>query len=235
MSQEIFDSYVENAFNGESGQALFKIEEFRTNYFKYFPEKKEAKVLDIGVGRGEMLKCLSDQGYVNYLGVDISPSTIEHCKHLNLNCELVEDTVKFLAENTKTYKLITLLDVLEHFELDFALTFLRSLFESLEVGGKIIIQVPNMQAPDGHLHFFNDVTHKLGFVEHSLKQILVTAGIKDFKIYPYETITNDSFKSTIKFFLRGIFRKYVRFTRVLTGNLNPEILTPVFYAVIEKK
>ncbi|MFT6069528.1 MAG: 2-polyprenyl-3-methyl-5-hydroxy-6-metoxy-1,4-benzoquinol methylase [Bacteriovoracaceae bacterium] len=235
MSQEIFDSYVENAFNGESGQALFKIEEFRTNYFKFFPEDKNSRILDIGVGRGEMLKCLSDKGYVNYLGVDISPSTIEHCKNLNLNCLLVEDTVKFLDDNKESYNLITLLDVLEHFDLEFALVFLKALFNSLNSGGRIIIQVPNMQAPDGHLHFFNDVTHKLGFVEHSLKQILVTAGIKDFKIYPYETITNSSIKSKVKFFLRGLFRKYVKFTRVLTGNLNPEILTPVFYAVVEKK
>ncbi len=37
IMQEIFDSYVENSFDGNK-QAEFKFEQFNLNYRKYFPE-----------------------------------------------------------------------------------------------------------------------------------------------------------------------------------------------------
>ena len=111
--KEIFDNYVKIAFSNYE-QADFKFKQFEYNYRKYFPQDLESKVLDIGVGRGEMLTCFRNWGYKNYLGIDISPDTINFCKKLGLNVLLVEDTIKFLKNNTLTYDLITMLDVLEH-------------------------------------------------------------------------------------------------------------------------
>lgn len=233
MSEKVFDNYIENAF-GNEGQADFKKAEFIFNYQKYFPKDLNSKIVDIGVGRGEMLSCLKEQGFKNYIGIDISPSTISFCKKLNLNCEHVEDSKRWLEERPNSLSLITLLDVLEHFDLDFALEFLKSAHRALSNDGVFIIQVPNMQAPDGHLHFYNDVTHKMGFLEHSLEQLFITAGIKNFEIYGYENIVGSGPKSLIKKILRALLRKWTRFSRTLHGNLNPEILTPVFYAVVRK-
>jgi len=62
--QEIFDSYVENSF-GEEKQAVFKFKQFEINYKEYFPVNQDARVLDIGIGRGEMLSCYEKWGYKN--------------------------------------------------------------------------------------------------------------------------------------------------------------------------
>lgn len=231
--QEIFDSYVENSF-GEEKQAVFKFKQFEYNYKKYFPKDKDAQVLDIGIGRGEMLTCFKEWGYKNYLGIDISPSTVRFCKSIGLNCELVKDSSKFLQENQNKYDLITLIDVLEHIPREHTVSFLKDLRSALKRGGVLIIQVPNLQAPDGQLHMYNDITHMVGFIEHSLQQVLITAGFKEFHFQGFEEFVDNRFKTKVKKILRSILWKKTRFERLINGNLNPKILNPVFSAIVRK-
>ena len=185
--KEVFDNYIENAF-GEYQQAEFKFKQFEVNYLKHFPSaRKNEPVLDIGIGRGEMLTCFKNWGYTNYLGIDISPSTVSFCKSIGLNCSLVNDTVWYLEDHKDTYVVITLLDVLEHFNKKDAIPLLVAIKSALKAGGVLIfIQVPNLQAPDGHLHRYNDITHEIGFIEHSLAQVLIVAGFTDFKFQGFE-------------------------------------------------
>ena len=231
--KEIFDNYIENAF-GDYNQAEFKFKQFEYNYKRFFPLNSLAKVLDIGIGRGEMLTCMKYWGYTEYLGVDISPSTVDFCKSLGLNCVLVGDTIKWLSDKDSEFDTITLLDVLEHFQKEDVIMLLKSLNKSLKLGGKLIIQVPNLQAPDSQLHRYNDFTHNIGFVEHSLAQVIIAAGILNYKFYGFEEIISDTFKSNIMKFFRLLYWKYCRFTRRINTNLNPVILNPVFFVVATK-
>lgn len=231
--QEIFDSYVENSF-GEEKQATFKFKQFQLNYKKYFPRNKEAKVLDIGIGRGEMLSCYENWGFKNYLGVDISPSTVKYCKSIGLNCELVQDSGQYLKGNKNTFELITLIDVLEHIPREYVVSFLKDVKNALKDDGIFIIQVPNLQAPDGQLHMYNDVTHMMGYIEHSLQQILITAGFTKFHFQGFEEFTDNNFKTKIKKVLRNILWKKTRFERLINGNINPKILNPVFSVIVKK-
>lgn len=234
--EEVFETYVDNAFNNHE-QATIKFKQFEFNYKKEFPEDKSSKVLDIGVGRGEMLTCMKSWGFENYLGVDISPSTIQFCKKLKLNCEQTNDTIKWLNAHPEEFDMITLLDVLEHFKKDDVISMLKALRNSLKNNGKLIIQVPNLQAPDGQLHRYNDFTHEIGFVEHSLKQVLLVSGFTKFNFFGFEDkFIDDSFslKKSFIFILRFCFWKFVRVSRRVSGNLNPEILHPVFYVVVNK-
>jgi 2-polyprenyl-3-methyl-5-hydroxy-6-metoxy-1,4-benzoquinol methylase len=231
--KEIFDSYIENAFGGYV-QAEFKFRQFEINYKKFFPANKDAAILDIGIGRGEMLTCMKNWRYKNYLGIDISPSTVEFCKSLGLKCRLVDDTAGWLQDNQEKFELITLLDVLEHIKKENTIHFLKCLKASLNNKGLLIVQVPNLQAPDGQLHRYNDFTHEVGYIEHSLQQVLLTAGFKDIRFYGFEELTEDNFHKLLTKFLRVLFWRYVRFTRTITGALNPSILNPVFFAVVRK-
>lgn len=231
--KELFDSYIETAF-GEHKQAEFKFAQFEKNYKRFFPPNKNAFVLDIGIGRGEMLSCMKNWGYQNYLGVDISPSTVNYCKSLGLNCLMVGDVTKWLTKRNDSFELITLLDVLEHIKKEETIEFLKALKLSLKEGGILIIQVPNLQAPDGQLHRYNDFTHEVGYVEHSLQQVLKTAGFNEISFYGFEDSISRSWKEIIRIILRAFFWKYTRFIRIINGNLNPEILNPVFYAVVKK-
>lgn len=230
---DIFDSYIDNAFDNY-GQATFKFDSFDYNYRKFFPLDHKAKVLDIGIGKGEMLSCMKDWGYENYIGIDISPSTVAFCTSLGLNCLLVEDTTKWLSGRESSYDVITLLDVLEHIKKEEIVPFLRCLYKALAPGGTIIIQVPNMQAPDAQLHRYNDFTHEVGFIEHSLRQVMLSAGIVNFKFGGFEDAYKRNFRTRVRYHLRNIYWAYSRFLRKINANLNPAILNPVFFAVVHK-
>ena len=181
-----------------------------------------------------MLSCMNHWGFKNASGVDISPSTINFCRSIDLACELTEDTTAWLSENKGKFDLITLLDVLEHVPRDQTISFCSALRESLKPGGTLIVQVPNLQAPDGHLHHFNDFTHVSGFIEHSLSQVLLTAGFGEINFYGFEEFYESSPKVMIKKVFRLFYLKWVRFTRAINGNINPKILTPVLFAVVKR-
>ncbi|BEI34778.1 hypothetical protein PHIN6_02960 [Polynucleobacter sp. HIN6] len=230
--KEIFDNYVETSFDGYQ-QATFKFKQFKINYEKFLPKDKKSLVLDIGIGRGEMLSCMRDWGF-NYQGVDISPSTVKFCQSHKLKCEVTDDTVQWLLNNRKKFSLITCLDVLEHVPQNQTINFLKAIKSSLSNGGVAIIQVPNLQSPYGYLHHFNDFTHVSGFVEHSLRQVLLAAGFKQIELYGFEEIFATSLKQRLRLALRFFYRRAVRFLRALNANPNPKILDPVIFAVARK-
>lgn len=231
--KDIFDSYIENAFDGYE-QAIFKLKQFEYNYRKHFPDDRNTKILDIGIGRGEMLTCMKNWGYSNSFGIDISPSTVKFCKSLGLECTLVDDTVEWLMENKDTFALITLLDVLEHIKKENVVAFVQALRDALKPDGILIIQVPNSQSPDFQLHRYNDITHEVGYVEHSLSQVLIAAGIQKFYFTGFEELFVNNLRDLFIKLCRSIHWSIVRKLRKVDGNLNPDILHPVFYAIIRK-
>jgi len=231
--KEIFETYVDNAF-GEYKQAEFKFEQFENNYKKFFPADKDSFVLDVGIGRGEMLSCMKNWGYRNYLGVDISPSTVSFCRSIQLNCMQINETSEWLQGYPNHFDLITLLDVLEHVNKENTIHFLRAIHSSLKSTGVVIIQVPNLQAPDGQLHRYNDFTHEVGYVEHTLSQVLMCSGFTNINFYGFETLIARSYTSYKQLLLRRIYWKFIRKIREITENLNPNILHPVMFAVATK-
>ncbi len=230
---EIFDNYVETSFEGE-GQATPKFKQFEYNYRKLFPADTTEQVLDIGIGRGEMISCMNNWGYSNYLGVDISKSTVEYCKNLGLNVELIADTRTWLQQHEQSFSLITLLDVLEHVPKHEVVSFLKDVKTALKPGGVLIIQVPNLQAPDSQLHRYNDFTHESGFVENSMKQVLLAAGFKDFYFRGFEIFVHASLVERVARIGRYIYWQITKILRKLNTNLSPNILNPVFFAVVKK-
>lgn len=182
-----------------------------------------------------MLTCFKMWGYDNCIGIDISKSCVDFVKSLGLNCELVEDTQEWLRKHPNTFDLITLLDVLEHIPRENVISFLKDIYNALKPGGILIIQVPNLGAPDSNLHMYNDITHYVGYTEHSLQQVLITAGFKKIHFQPFEEIVDKNLKAVLHKFIRYIYWKMVRFVRKVNCNLNPSILTPVFSAIVYKE
>lgn len=229
--KEIFDDYVRNAFGSEV-QAEFKFKQFEYNYRGYFPTNRAARVIDIGIGRGEMLACMRDWEYENYIGIDISPATIKFCASIGLKCKYVDSTERYLLEHASQFDVITLLDVLEHVKKDSVVAFLQALRTALKPGGVLIIQVPNSQAPDGQLHRYNDITHEVGYIEHSLAQVLLAASFVNFHFKGFEAFVSRRPIEVVRRFCRMIHWGFVRLLRMVDGNLNPKILHPVFFAVV---
>ncbi len=232
--QEEFNDYIASGINNQNLIAEQK-RTFMKNYERFFPQDKKSFVLDIGIGRGEMLWCMKERGFDNYLGIDISPSVVEYCRKAGYNCELVEDAVGFLNKNPNRFSVITMLDVLEHIELEKVVGFLSAIKTALAPGGKFIVQTPNMQAPYGYMTRYHDITHKFGVDERSLGQLLVSAGFHDYKCYSYEDIIADSPLAICRRAARGPYRFTVRVLRYINGMLNSKILSSRIYAVAKKE
>jgi len=231
--EQILDEYVEIMFGNEA-QATFKLKQFENNYKKYAPENLGVSVLDIGIGRGEMLSCYKNWGYKNYFGIDISKSTIKHCQSLDLNCQLVNNTREWLENNPNVFDMVTMFDVIEHFKKDDVIPTLTAIKNSLRENGVLIIQTPNLQAIDPQLHRYNDFTHEFGYTENSLREVLCAAGFAKINFEGFEEDIYGGFNAWKCNFFRNLIWKFARFKREMTGNINPRVLHPVFYAVVVK-
>ena len=230
--KEIIDNYVDLSFKG-NGQATIKFAQFKKNYKSFFPKAKDERVLDIGVGRGEMLACMKSWGH-QYNGVDISKSTVAYCKDLNLECEQTGDSTQWLKDGGSKYKTITCLDVLEHIDREESVEFLSAIRSALVADGVAIIQVPNLQSPFGYLHHFNDVTHRVGYVEHSLPQVLLAAGFTRLDFFGFEELVENNLKTYVRRLFRPFFQFFIRVLRFINSNPNPKILHPVLSVVAYK-
>lgn len=230
---DLFKNYIENNFSDRI-QCPVKKAQFEYNYKKYFQYNTDLICLDIGPGRGEMLSCMKNWNIKNFSAIDISPSVVEFCHSLNLPCEWVESSENYLKSKPEYYDIITLLDVLEHIPPSNTLHFLSAIYQALRPGGKVIIQVPNMQAEDATLYYYSDFTHCAGFTEHSFHQIFTTLKFSHFKCFPYEAFCYGGSKEFAAKILRPVFHFATKFRRKCIGSHCPSIITPVFYAVAIK-
>lgn len=238
--REILDAYVETSLNDGALFSEEKVSQFSRNYRRFFPSDSSAAVLDIGIGRGEMLGLMRQWGFHRYHGIDVSPSTVAHCRARGLTCELTDDCGGWLKEHPGTYAVITLLDVIEHLEKPALIPFLRAIHEALIPGGILIVQTPNLQAPEAYLHRYQDITHHVGFGEHALRQVALAAGFVSIECFGFETMVFlgwtriRSYSDLSRRLVRTALFPVIRLMRLIVGNPNPRILHPVLAAAIRR-
>lgn len=106
---------------------------------RYFPEKEDLQILEIGCGTGGLTKHLVKYGKVT--GFDISEDAIEYCKSAGLKDVFVQDMNTFNPQNyQEKYDLVLALDVLEHIQDDVGA--MKKVYQILKNNGLFIINVP---------------------------------------------------------------------------------------------
>ena len=191
----------------------------------HLPADKNIRILEIGCGMGFALAAMRQWGYSSLEGVDTHPDAVESCKAKNLDVFLVQDTVTFLSQRTRTYDLILALDLIEHLPCIDQLDFARAIQEALAPGGKLICTVPNANSALASRWRYIDWTHHISFTEHSLDFLLHNAGFSDIRIlssdaggrFPYRHFFSRRFleKNFWQDFLHHLIFKSVRFFRRL--------------------
>lgn len=186
MKADIYKNYTSTSvLTGVDVEAFTK---WSHKYFTAFilphlPKDKQTRILEIGCGYGRYTSLLVNKlGYKNTIGIDISEEQIDFAKnHYHLTTVLKADALQYLQENSlEKYDIVILMDVLEHLELTYSIDLLRQINNSLNPGGKLIIQVPNGLSPMKPI-FFGDVTHVRAFTVNSMSQILRMGGFNAFK------------------------------------------------------
>lgn len=119
----------------------YRMHTFGKERLAYLQEKcglkpAEHSLLDVGCGVGYFLKYLQDAG-VKCKGLEVTPSHLEFCRQQGLKVASHE-----LAEESDTYDVITMFDVLEH--LSNPVEVFKQAAAVLNTGGCVLAYTPNI-------------------------------------------------------------------------------------------
>ena len=147
----------------------------------WLPESTETIILDVGCGKGNLLKFLKEEGFRNLRGVDISPEQVELSRKVVGGVE-EGDAVQYLSNCKESVGAIIGLDIIEHMHKEDVIPFIEGCYGALRNNGRLILQTPNAESPWGMGIVKSDFTHEVSFTPHSLCKLLELCGFERIEI-----------------------------------------------------
>jgi len=234
---ELYDTYHEHYFlqkNSPTREAFESIARiYAAWYKKSLPANKNAKILDIGCGMGHFLYFLEKEGYMNYWGIDRSPSQVRFVRENVTPRVIVADAFDYLTTNG-AFDVIAANDVLEHISKHDTLDFLTLTYNSLDSSGTLFLKTPNMANPFSLKSRYQDFTHEVGYTQESLRHVLSAAGFQEIEIMGASYVVL-SVKSRIGKLIERILHKIIAQMFELQGYSRPSILAPNLVAICVKR
>lgn len=148
------------------------------------PADRSARILDVGCGSGSLVWWLQRRGYREAAGIDVSAEQIEVARRLGVANVEAADLREYLGSRRATFDRLILRDVLEHFPRERILEVLDLCRCALRPDGRLVLQVPNAEAPLWGRIRYGDFTHEIAFTEGSLRQLLGVAGYDRLSFHP---------------------------------------------------
>jgi 2-polyprenyl-3-methyl-5-hydroxy-6-metoxy-1,4-benzoquinol methylase len=139
-----------------------------------------SKVLDIGIGWGEIVPMVLARGNCRYTGIDFSERIVEEAAKKQPACRFLVGGIEQIAE---TFDVILALEVCEHILPSKIFGFFRQIGKLLEEHGQLIVTVPvyenlravTLRCPNcGHMH--NRMGHVRSYTPELIKAELGLAG-----------------------------------------------------------
>jgi SAM-dependent methyltransferase len=171
----------------------------------HLPHNKDAKILELGCGYGRYVHALGMLEYIDVNGIDISEEQINYAKEvLGLRNVQLSDAIQFLDSSVEMYDVIVMMDVLEHLDVQYSLEIIQKIHGRLNIGGKLIVQVPNAISPLS-VNRYGDITHKRAYSARSMEQSMRIGGFTNINCYPLPPFSWD-----MKSFFRSLlWRKLI--------------------------
>lgn len=232
-----FDNYLSSRFErGNKGEIEKYFQEFDINYSRFLPANKKALILDIGCGMGQFIQYLKKKGYTNVIGIEIGQEAVDYCKKNNIgNIHKIDNINEFINSKVNKFDIIILKSVIAHFKREDVILNLQLIRNALKDGGIIIVETFNMSVFTGVFALYDDYTHKLGFNEESLYQVLYESGFNDIKIYGNKYKVR-GIKSLLWIILRKIWLFMLNMIYIIERGIgdNPKIFSKLLIAVAKK-
>lgn len=191
FKDRFYQSYASTHVTHRKGEAA--LDRFRAEFpvwDKHFgallPSDHNARILDVGCGRGGMVYWLAQRGYRNAEGVDLSAEQVATAHRLGIANVSQSDLTAYLTARPNHYDALILRDVIEHFPREQILQVLELCRSATRPGGQVIIQVPNAESPFFGRIRYGDFTHELAFTSSSLAQLFNVLGFEDLRVYSTE-------------------------------------------------
>ena len=120
---------------------------------------EQGPVLDLGCGRGELIRLLKDNG-TDARGVDSNPHMAEVARALGVPVEQIDLFAALDACESESLGAITAIHVVEHLSLGDQLRLIRASRRALRPGGILLLETPNpLSLVAGSINFLRDPTH----------------------------------------------------------------------------
>lgn len=151
---------------------------------RFLPGNKNALIVDLGCGIGGFTKAISNEGYLNIQGVDISEESVQTAHSHGIQNVKLGDIFSYLEGiSDGTIDAILCIDVLEHFTREESVKLLLEIRRVLQSEGRVIIHVPNAEGIFGSKIRYADFTHEMAYTQKSIAQILQYCGFGQVSCY----------------------------------------------------
>ena len=148
---------------------------YRRDIRPLLPTPTAGPVIDLGCGRGELVRLLQEDGF-DAEGIDISPEQVALARAAGVTRVRQGDFRTVLAAHPAHYSAITATDLLEHLTKPEVLRTFDDVAAALAPGGVFVGRVPNAVSPlGGHIQA-GDFTHQTSFTARSIRQLAAAAG-----------------------------------------------------------
>jgi len=186
--EQIYDKYVSTGQSTGSESLKYRKPYIAHVVKNNFPSDRSVRILDLGCGDGAWIHLLSEIGYENTHGVDISSEQIERAKNRGVKNVSKKDAFEHLNQLKNEIDIMLMIDLIEHFDRSTLIDLIKNAYTSMRKNGKIIIHVPNAQGLFGMSVRYGDLTHEISFTPKSVEQLLRPIGFSDVKVYEHKPV-----------------------------------------------
>ena len=204
------------------------------NIAPHLPGNREAQILEIGFGLGSFLDFVAAAGYRRYEGVDVDPECFELVSQRH-PVQLVESASNYLTGKEQFYDAIVMRNVIAHLGRHQAVELTSRCRRALSVGGIFVLQTFNAALASGSYTLANDLTHRVAYTEHSLRQLLLLGGFDVISVRPVRPAMG-RLRGRLFALLRAVYCHGVRARYAVERGLggNPTIYSKELIAVATK-
>lgn len=158
-----------------------------THLNRWFPSSGDA--VDLGAGRGEMVKVMSDYGLKSF-GIDSDKSVVSAAVERGLDVRELSIDDFFSSAQSDSFDLVTAIQVVEHVDTKQLESWFSAAKRILKDGGIFLVETPNPHAIDAFKAFWIDVTHVRPYYPESLLHMTQTFGFRRAEIWAPGTQSN---------------------------------------------
>lgn len=162
---------------------------------------KEANVFDLGCGSGSLLSALSNAGFTNIAGMDLSEEQVNLAHSLGIDKVVKGNGLEYLENCEKQFDVILGMDIIEHFTKDELVELMQKIRNALKPNGLAIFRTPNLDSPMATVFANGDFTHENYLNASSAQQVLLAVGFSTVEVLPSFMRVTPIWKEWVRSFL----------------------------------
>ncbi|GAC1570424.1 MAG: hypothetical protein NVS3B23_02100 [Candidatus Saccharimonadales bacterium] len=192
-----FYKLFEDKFRGS--EAL--IEERLRVYDPYFEavsdDIKKLPIIDIGCGRGEMLRVLKTLGFSS-IGIDMNKAMVDRAVENGFRAECREALEYLMEQKSNSFAAITGFHIVEHIPFGNLLRLFQECYRTIQRGGFVLFETPNPKnITVGSCNFYADPSHLHPLLPEVLAFALETQGFQSEIIYLHPSKEEKIYKNEV--------------------------------------